>query len=334
MATKGTGNQFSIKTLMDLVAKMCKSMSTSSTGLLEPVIQTLNAMESFAKTMDEAGRELSLGVNPIVSMAIEDLKVQYHAVFGKARLYVRACKDMASYVCESNVLEDVERDLEERNSTAELSDFLDEMKDYLLRCKYSLGQFNTIQTNFGGEVKRNSDQWDGEAKKHAEQEKKGLLLSRGSGIVAGAMGVGGVALGLAATSIVCPPAVIALAAVAVVTCTGAAVSGGLAGAFAVERGISREKKEVFVEAAKRTVEFYRALTDLEVKIGAMGTNLEAVRGYIGGVSRNENDAPGLTEMVERASSGGGLRIRKIKAHLDELRDAMQDTLKEAREFLK
>lgn len=66
----------------------------------------------------------------------------------------------------------------------------------------------------------------------------------------------------------------------------------------------------------------------------METNLDAVRGYIGGVARNENDAPGLTEMVERASSGGGLRIRKIKTQLEELKDAMQNTLKEAREFLK
>lgn len=192
----------------------------------------------------------------MVAMAIEDLKVQYHAVFGKARLYVRACKNMASYVCESKVLEGVERDSEERNSTAELSDFLDDMKDYLLRCKYSLGEFNNIQTKFGGEVKRNNDQWDGEAKKHAVKEKKNLYVGGGSGIAAVAMGAGGVVLAAlsGAAAIAFPPALVGIAAAMF---TGAAMSGGLAGAFVVERGISREKKEVFVESAKRTIEFYR-----------------------------------------------------------------------------
>ena len=319
--------------------KLLKEICTSSGGLLGPVIQTLNEVRSFARQMDEAGRDLAAGVNPEVAMAIEDLKVLFHAVGGKVRLYVFACKDMAFYVCESGVMEDIKKDLEERKSIEELKYFLESMRDYLRGCRSSLEQFNTIHSTFSSDLKRNSDQWEEEAKKGMAEEKTNLYVSRGAGIAAVTMGIGCVTLiaATAAASTVCPPIALALAApTAAVLLTGTAVSGGLAGKFAVEKGISEERKKVFVEAAKRASEFYAQLAAVEIKIGAMETNLEVVITYLGGAGANgeQNSArSGLTELAARASSGGRLDTRRITSDLKLLREHMEKTLSEAREYL-
>ena len=313
------------ETFLQLFGKLC----SSSGGLLGPVIQALEPMRKIAQEIEDAGRGMAVGVNPTVAMAIADLKVLYHAVGGKARLYIISCNNIASYVCESGVLEAIGKDLEERESTEELTNFLDDILDYLNGCKSSLEQFNTIHKQFQTEAKQSSDEWDGEAKKKMEEEKNCLLVSRGFGIAGATLGAGSLAVGVAVVStITCPPVLLVLAAGASVS---AAASFGVAGAFALERGISNEKKKVFVDAAKLAVELYKALTEVEITIGAMEVNLESIKTYIGG--RCSNGRNGLTEMVQRASSGGRLNIRRINEDLKQLRKEMEKTLQQARDFL-
>ena len=320
--------EFASSTFTELFKKIC----VSSGELLGPLVKVLDKVESYVKTIDQAGRDLTSGVKPEVVMAIQDLKVMFHEVGGKARLYVIACKNMAAYVCESGVLEAIKDDLEERGSAEELKYFLDDMGEYLCGCKSSLEQFNTIQRQFKGDLRRHSDQWEREAKKGEAEERKNLYAIRGSGIAAVTLGGGGVAVVALPSAIVCPPVALALSAVMF---TGTALSVGLAGAFAVERGISEEKKRVFVEAAKRVVEFYEELADVEIKIIKMEANVKAARVYIGGdaVSDHERIRRGLTEMVAANSSGGRLRMKSIQTDLDQLRKEMKKTLTDAHKYL-
>ena len=310
------------ETFLKLFGQLC----SSSGGLLGPVIQALEPMRKMAQEIEDAGRGMAVDVNPTVAMAIADLKVLYHNVGGKARLYITSCKNIASYVCESEVLEAIEKELKERE-TEELTNFLDDILDYLNGCKSSLEQFNAIHKQFQTEAKQSSDEWYGEANKKIEEEKIYKLVSRGFGIAGATLGVGGVGAAVVST-ITCPPVLLVLTAGASVS---AAASLGVAGVFALESGISNEKKKVFVDAAKLAVDLYKALIEVEIKIRAMEVNLESVKTYIGG--RSSNGRNGLTEMVKRASSGGQLNIRRINEDLKQLKMEMEKTLQQARGYL-
>ena len=310
------------ETFFDLLGKMC----SSSAGPLAPILQALEEMKKMAQKMEEAGRGIASSVNPTVDMAIADLRVLYHDVGGKARLYVISCKDIASYVCKSGVLEAI-RDELKSTETSTLTCFLDDMKDYFSVCKSCLEKFNEIQTQFGKEAQQTSTQWSDEAKEKEKEKKINLYASGGFGIAGVTLGAGGMALGAAAVStIVCPPIAVALAAGVLV---GAATSFGFASAFAIEKGISDEKMKVFVEAAKQAVQFYTALADVEIKIGDMEGNLTAIKTYISGLDGHG----GLTGVVERSSSGDRISMWKTTNDLDQLRKNMEETLQMAHNYL-
>eukprot|EP00731_Ephydatia_muelleri_P032460 Em0024g4a len=236
-------------------------LCSSSGELLGPIIQALERMRKIAQKIDDAVCGITGDVNPTVAMAIADLKVLYHTVGSKARVYITSCKDIASYVCESGVLEAIKEDLEDRKSAKELDSFLDDLLDYMTRCKSNLQQFNAIPLAAGASV-------------------------------------------------------------------GAAASFGMAGAFALERGISNEQKKVFLDAAKFAVDLYTALTEVQIKIDAMEEKLELAKTYIG------DEKSGLTKMVKGKSSVDPYKMRKITADLELLRKKMEETLHQARDYLK
>eukprot|EP00731_Ephydatia_muelleri_P036169 Em0209g5a len=300
-------------------------LCSSSGELLGPIIQALERMRKIAQKIDDAVCGITGDVNPTVAMAIADLKVLYHTVGSKARVYITSCKDIASYVCESGVLEAIKEDLEDRKSAKELDSFLDDLLDYMTRCKSNLQQFNAIRKEFKTEANQNSDQWTDEAKKKREEEKKSLLRSLGFGTAGTTLGAGSLAVVAVASTITCPPVFLALAAGASV---GAAASFGMAGAFALERGISNEQKKVFLDAAKFAVDLYTALTEVQIKIDAMEEKLELAKTYIG------DEKSGLTKMVKGKSSVDPYKMRKITADLELLRKKMEETLHQARDYLK
>lgn len=306
--------------------QMLENICTSSGEILAPIIRTLEPMRRIAQEMDDVGRGMALSVNPTVAMAIEDLKVLYHTVDCKARLYVISCKDIAYYVCESGVVQTILDDLEKHKSTKELSYFFDDMIEYLSGCNSSLEQFNETHTEFQRQQQQYTNQWGGEARAKEKEEKKNLFVSRGFGISGATLGAGSVALAVAST-IMCPPVALALAAGAL---TGSATSFGLAWAFAIERGISDKQKMVFEHAAKQACELYKELTDVRKKIDDMKNNLIKVKAYIGG---DRSKGKGLTELVDEASSGGRLNRFVIESVLKSLREHMANTLKDAREYL-
>ena len=285
-------------------------------------------MQSFARMMvlDEAGEDQALGIDPQgLDMVIKDTGVKIHEVIEKAQLCEIACKDMASYVCESKeLLEDIERSLEE-GSTEKLTHFLDEMRDYLQECQSSLEQFTTSETKLRSDLKQIYDLWSGEAMKRAAEERKSLYVSRGSGAMAVALGGGGAITAATASSIVCPPVAIFLA--AMLMFGASAGSGALASAFASERVMSKEKKKVFVEALKRAVKYYEQLADIKILIGGMETNMCAARRYLGGATRY-GTRKGLAELVEQAASSGCLHknIARMKSDLSRLRELMKKIL--------
>ena len=300
-----------------------ENICSSSGGLLSQILKILETILKIKQDLEVAGRGIPLDVNPTVAMAIEDLKVLFHAVVGKARLYVHSCKDIAYYVCKSGVLKTIRDDLEKQKSTEELTYFFEDIKDYLKSCKSCLEKFNIIHTKFQDERTQCTDQWDGEAKRMEEKEKSSLVASGKYGLFGATLGTGSVALG-AAASILCPPVAIALAAGACVgTAVGAVACFGLAGAFAIERGISDEKKKVFSNAAKKIVELYEKLTPVRNTIEDMMNHIERVQTPIGG----------LNKMVDCALSGGRLNIVNINAKLNQLEENMEKTLKEAQDYL-
>ena len=212
--------------------------------------------------------------------------------------------------------------MEKRKSTEELTYFFEDIKNYLKSCKSCLEQFNVIHTKFQDERTQCTDQWGGEAKRMEEKKKSCLVASGKYGLFGGTLYTGSVALGVAA-SILCPPVAIALAAGASV---GAAACYSLADAFAIERGISDEKKKVFSNATEKIVELYKKLTPVRDTIQDMMDNIELVQTPIDGFG-------GLNEMVDCALSGGRLNIVNINAKLDQLEENMEKTLKEAQDYL-
>lgn len=309
----------------NVFAKALEKICSSSGGLLCQILKILEPIRKIMQDLEVAGRGIPLDVNPTVAMAIEDLKVLFHAVVGKARLYVHSCKDIAYYVCKSGVLKTIRDDLKKQKSTKELTYFFEDINNYLKSCKSCLEQFNVIHTKFQDERTQCNDQWDGEAKRMEEKEKSSLVASGKYGLFGATLGTGSVALG-AAASILCPPVAIALAAGACVGTVGAVACFGLAGAFAIERGISDEKKKVFLNAAEKIVELYKKLTTVRDTIQDMMDNIELLQTPIDGFG-------GLNEMVEGALSGGRLNIVNINAKLDQLEEKMEKTLKEAQDYL-
>ena len=118
-------------------------------SLLARIIEDFTLCVAQTET---AGRRSGEGLSPQAAMAAEDRKVQMHEVCGKARQYVRACKDMASYVVESGVLGDVEKDLD-AHDTKELECFLTDLGEYLSQCLSRLKQFVATETKFREEVR-------------------------------------------------------------------------------------------------------------------------------------------------------------------------------------
>ena len=128
--------------------EVLSAVCSLSDSLLTPIIDDLNACVTHTEA---AGRRNSAGLSPRVAMATEDLKVHMHKVCGNARQYVIACKDVASYVSESGVLDDVEKGLASRG-TEELESFMSDLGEYFSQCLSRLKQFLAEETKFRTEV--------------------------------------------------------------------------------------------------------------------------------------------------------------------------------------
>ncbi|KAL5510563.1 hypothetical protein EMCRGX_G006126 [Ephydatia muelleri] len=130
---------------MDQVLEAICSLADS---LLTPIIGDL---ATCVIQCEEAGRRSSSGMSPRAAMAAEDVKVEMHEVLGKAKQYVHSCKDVASYVCESGVLAEVEKDLSS-GRIEELDSFLSDVGDYFTHCLSRLKQFVATEMRFRTKV--------------------------------------------------------------------------------------------------------------------------------------------------------------------------------------
>lgn len=130
------------------IDQVLDALCSLADSILTPIIGDL---ATCVVQCEEAGRRSSSGLSPRAAMAAEDVKVQMHEVLGKAKQYVHSCKDAASYVCESGVLAEVEKDLSS-GSTEELDSFLSDVGDYFNKCLSRLKQFVDTEATFRTKV--------------------------------------------------------------------------------------------------------------------------------------------------------------------------------------
>eukprot|EP00731_Ephydatia_muelleri_P032936 Em0024g480a len=130
------------------VDQVLEAICSLADSLLTPIIGDL---ATCVIQCEEAGRRSSSGMSPRAAMAAEDVKVEMHEVLGKAKQYVHSCKDVASYVCESGVLAEVEKDLSS-GRIEELDSFLSDVGDYFTHCLSRLKQFVATEMRFRTKV--------------------------------------------------------------------------------------------------------------------------------------------------------------------------------------
>lgn len=316
--------------ILDLFSKQAKE-------LLQPLRQFLT-LSTIIGDVEEAGRNIAVDVDPQVAMVVEDLKVVLHEVGCKVELYVSACRDMAEYVTDDGLMDEVKGDLD-AGSVEELKDFVEDMSAFTEACVKCLDDFNKSEAKFRTEVDGRAKQWSTKANKGAKRERISKTVAVTSGL--GAFAVGAVGVALIGTGIGAPVGIAAIASLSIVggSCVVAgAAGGGLAAAFAIDAGLTQKQKEVFVDASKRVVKFYMVLTEVRETAQSMEKNMQAVTHHINGAegqtSRGLRDHAENPEMKTRKQGKTTLRYaRVIKISLNGLYRAMEEVLSDAQRYL-
>ena len=201
------------------------------------------------------------------SIKIEDLKVHFHKVGCKARMYVLACDDLANYVLGSAI---VKKRLEELVA-AELTSFLDNIDGYFSKC---IDHHKTVVeaiNEFKEEAMLSEKMWTEEVTKLQTTEifskVTSIATGIGSTVIGGGAGIAGVVT--LAGILAVPPVCIGIAAAV------ALVGGVSAIALTAERKLTGRQGQI--NDTKKKVEtlskFYEALTPVIVSIDGMNTNV-------------------------------------------------------------
>lgn len=189
---------------------------------------------------------------------MEDLKVLYFTVGDKARIFAIACKELATYVCDSEIKE---------GDATGFSSFLSVAKEYLGNCKSYHEKYTLAFKEFRDEVRRVADRLETDKTQLQKGINKAHWVSgTGVGFTSIVSGLGSWYL---ISAFVFPPATIAAAA-------GCVVAGGLSLAGVLEWSLSDQKKQVKGKESNEELltNCYTALTQVRTTIEVLQDNVD------------------------------------------------------------
>ena len=220
-------------------------------------IRNLNQLIGFVQELRENLQELFFcQIESATYPSIEDLKVHFHKVGDKARMYVVACQDVANYVRGSAI---VKKRLEELVA-AELTSFLDNIDRYFSTCiAHHKILMETINA-FKEQAKLSEKMWSEEVTRLQTTENNSKVASIVTGIGSTVIGGG------AAAGILVPPVGITIALVGSVLCTIA---------LTAERKLTGRQGQINDTKKKMATlsKFYGALTPVQVSIDRINNNV-------------------------------------------------------------
>lgn len=273
------------------------------------------------------------GVPPEMLIVVEQLKILFSSVKNRVKQYIQATRDVASYVCESGVMGEVRQDLTDQNTEA-LLQFVDDLKDYLVKCELRLSDLDTEAKRFETNVTQNCRQWE-EEKKQAETNAAYYRGVSDGWILAGYM----LAV-LAPLTIKASPSMasvgrhapLATNIAGTLMCAGAVAAPSVSSMYAIKQVNSERQKLNIEEAIRRIGELCEVKCDILINVKTMKANLETIRRYI----EEEEGVKGLDGEAQSPEyqEKSGRRVlkerHKISTNLTRLEDVMKEVFEDAK----
>ena len=173
----------------------CSESLSVITSKFNSYLEELRPDELFA-LLCKSLQELSKLVGEILQICSTDgveavelgeLEVLLNAALAKGRSYITACKDVAEFGSNDELVEAVKADLE-NGSTDELQEMLETMEGLCQDCTERLSEFEAIYKHAADETSRKMDRYHGDAESAARLENEAVSGGVGCGAV-GAVGV-------------------------------------------------------------------------------------------------------------------------------------------------
>ena len=173
----------------------CSESLSVITSKFSSYLEELRPDELFAllcKSLQElsklVGEILQIcSTNGVVAVELGELEVLLNAALAKGRSYITACKDVAEFGSNDELVEAVKADLE-NGSTDELQEMLETMEGLCQDCTERLSEFEATYKHVTDETRRKMDRYHGDAESASRLENEAVSGGVGCGAV-GAVGV-------------------------------------------------------------------------------------------------------------------------------------------------
>ena len=139
------------------------------------------ALQELAKLVGEILQICS--TNGVVAVELGELEVLLNEALAKGRSYITACKDVAEFGSNDELVEAVKADLES-GSTDELKEMLETMEGLCQDCSNRLSEFEKAYKHATNETKRKMERYEKDAKSASCLGKKAML----TGVAVGGAG--------------------------------------------------------------------------------------------------------------------------------------------------
>ena len=140
--------------------------------------------KSLQELANLVGKLLQIcSTNGVVAIELGELEVLLNEALSKGRSYITACKDVAEFGSNDELVEAVKADLES-GSTDELKEMLETMEGLCQDCRDRLSEFEDAYKHATDETKRKMERYEKDAKSASCSGKKAML----TGVAVGGAG--------------------------------------------------------------------------------------------------------------------------------------------------
>ena len=328
-----------------LVSKNIQKLTKGVKKLIPGVVKEVKFV---SKVLDEIESTVSFNCheNPKIALDIEELKQAFREIVIFSGHVIVACRSLARYSSNDRHIKRIKDDLE-TGSVKKLKCYLDDVVERLARCRQRFDEYNEMFEKLRGQTESVASEHASDIQTKEERKKDLHLVSRGTGIAAGATGslatLGAAASGVAFTvSALVPPAAIVGVPIGIVSAilggtfaVGATATAGTAIGFAIAKSLTQKELEILGKATHSIASLQERMNTTRSEMYKLELCVKSAAECVDGSviecrGGTKQELKGLKHLVTSAVCNSDEEldtIWDIEDKLDELQQEMQKVLK-------